>query len=361
MPGKLQKILLSPFSILYGMVTGIRNWLFDKNILPSTQFDIPVISVGNITVGGTGKTPHVEYLIRLLKEEYKIAVLSRGYRRKTRNFNLVHKSSDVSTVGDEPLQIKRKHDDITLAVDRNRIKGVRGIISHEPGTEVILLDDAFQHRYIKPGLSILLADYKRPMHKDCLLPAGRLREHPSSINRADIVIITKSPAGLSAGERKIISEKLKLAPGKQLFFSGLSYEKPVKIFSEGEKGPEMKEISDKLSNVLLVTGIAQSRPLVTYLESHKLRISHLKYPDHHHYTKGDLKKISEMYHALPAGERCMITSEKDAVRMREGVSADDFPDDKLFYLRINIVFLNDEALEFNKYIFNYVRKNTGNS
>ncbi len=361
MRSKVQHILLFPFALAYGLVIRIRNYLFDTGIIKATFFNMPVITVGNITVGGTGKTPHVEYLVRLLKKEYNLAVLSRGYKRKTRSFNIVETGSDVNTSGDEPLQVKLKHSDITVAVDRNRVNGVRGILSYKPGTDIIILDDAYQHRYIEPGLSILLIDYNRLITNDCLLPAGRLREHRSSAKRADIVLITKSPPGLSAIDMRLIYKKLPLRPEQHLFFTGLSYDGPAYIFNNKKQAPGMTHISEELNNVLLITGIAEPGSLIKYLSGYKLDITHLKYPDHHLYKSRDYKNISDSYLSLPEGRRCIITTEKDAIRLREGICEQDFPDNMLFYLRINIEFLNNDADEFNKFILNYVRKNKRNN
>jgi tetraacyldisaccharide 4'-kinase len=193
--------LLLPLSLLYGLVVLIRNLLFDFRIMRSTRFKLPVISVGNITVGGTGKTPHVEYLVQLLKNDFKLAVLSRGYKRKTKGFILASKKTGVADIGDEPLQIKLKFPDVNIAVEHNRVKGVRTLIERIPKLNLVILDDAYQHRYIRPGLSILLVDYNRPIFHDMLLPAGNLRESWHNAKRADIIIITKSPDHFSARER----------------------------------------------------------------------------------------------------------------------------------------------------------------
>ncbi|MBN1388526.1 MAG: tetraacyldisaccharide 4'-kinase [Bacteroidales bacterium] len=358
---KLQKILLFPLALIYGLVIRIRNFLFDTGILKSTRFDLPLITVGNLTVGGTGKTPHIEYLVSLLKDKYDTTVLSRGYKRKTRSFLFVETSADVSTSGDEPLQIKLKHPDITVAVDRNRVHGVNEILTAEPETDIILLDDAFQHRYIKAGLSILLIDYNRLIFNDHLLPAGRLREHRSSVKRADIVLITKTPGDLAHDMMKHISRKIPLNTSQRLYYTGLSYDQPFSIFYPGKPGITMNRVRDDMGNVLLVTGIAEPAPLLSYLHEYDLQVTHLKYPDHHHYNEMDLRKIKDKYLGLPDGKRCLITTEKDAIRLRERLNEKDFPEDRLFYLGINVVFLNNYAAEFNKLILDYVRENRRNS
>ncbi len=291
-----------------------------------------------------------------------IAVLSRGYKRKTKNFLIVQSTDDVSTSGDEPLQIKLKHPDITVAVDRSRVNGINQILLRNPATDVIILDDAYQHRYIEAGLSILLINYNRLISHDYLLPAGRLREHRSSVKRADIVIITKSPHDLTPDSVKNISGKIGLKPVQRLYFTGLTYDQPINIFDKEKPGITIDQIRDELGNVLLVTGIAEPEPIISYLRENMLQVTPLVYPDHHRYTYEDYMHIREEYCNLPEGKRCLITTEKDAIRIREIMNENDFPDNRLFYLRINVVFLNNEAGdEFNKYILDYVRENRRNS
>lgn len=356
-----RKILLFPLAVLYGTAIRIRNILFDNGMLKSTYFSMPVINVGNLTVGGTGKTPHVEYLINLLEKQYNIAVLSRGYKRKSSGFNLVSESSAVSFAGDEPLQIKKKHENVTVAVDKDRVNGVKMLLAEKPSTEVILLDDAYQHRYIDAGFNILLIDYNRLITDDLLLPAGRLREHRSSVKRADIVLITKSPPDLSAINMRLIYKKLPLLQRQHLFYTSLSYDSPRYVVDQGITAPQMEEIKLKYPNVLLITGIAEPGPLINYLNSFDLQIDHLQYPDHHYYKENDLEKISERYNRLPDGKRCIITTEKDATRLRENINTVYFPDKMIFFLRINIVFLNEDSEAFNKFILGYVAKNKRNS
>ncbi|MEE4213604.1 MAG: tetraacyldisaccharide 4'-kinase [Bacteroidales bacterium] len=358
---KLQKILLFPFTLFYGPVIWIRNMLFDKDLLKSTSFELPVISVGNITVGGTGKTPHIEYLVQLLKDNYSLAVLSRGYMRKTRDFQIVTPENSVRTAGDEALQVKRKYPDITVAVDTDRVHGVKEILGLDPDTDVILLDDAYQHRYIRAGLSILLIDYNRPVYKDCLLPAGRLREHPSSVKRADIVLLTKSPTGLGHEDINQVLKKLNLMSGQHAFITGLSYDEPRNIFTGEKEGITMDHLAGSMVNVLLVTGIADPSALLAYLDTFKLCVKHLRFPDHHPYSKRDYEYIKQQYLSLPERERCMLTTEKDAIRLNEIMREEDFADDRLFYLGIKIIFPDkQEESEFNKLIKDYVKKNRRN-
>ena len=227
-------ILLYPFSLVYGLIVWLRNTLFDLQIIRSAEFPIPVISVGNITVGGTGKTPHTEYLVDLLKEEFRVATLSRGYRRKTRSFILAGADPDVWEIGDEPVQIKNKYPETEVAVDRKRVNGIRQLLKRIPDLDVILLDDGYQHRYVKPGLSILLIDFNRPIWSDHLLPAGRLREPAYEKRRANIILITKCPDRLKPIERRIIVKDLKLYPFQHLYFTKLTYGQPVPVFSSSD-------------------------------------------------------------------------------------------------------------------------------
>ena len=258
---KLNRKLL-PLSWFYGLGVGFRNTLFEMGVLKSRSFSTPVISVGNITVGGTGKTPHVEYLIRLLKDKLNVAVLSRGYKRKSHGFVLADKDTPMRNIGDEPYQIKQKFPEVTVAVDAKRTRGIEKLTSDktEKGVDVILLDDAFQHRYVKPGINILLVDYHRLVIYDKLLPAGRLREPIRSKDRADIVIITKCPKDLKPMEFRVITKAMELYPYQQLYFSTLEYDTLKPVFTEQTESTEqiqtgkLDSLSDK--NVLLLTGIA---------------------------------------------------------------------------------------------------------
>ena len=252
-------ILLYPFSLIYGLMVWIRNSLFDIQAIKSIEFPIPLISVGNITVGGTGKTPHIEYLVELLKDEFTLATLSRGYKRKTRDFILADSLSGISDIGDEPVQIKNKYPDIHVAVDRRRVNGVRELMRRIPELDVILLDDAYQHRHIKPGLSILLIDFNRPLSEDHLLPAGRLREQGYERRRANIILITKCPDRLKPIERRIIVKDLKLYPFQHLFFTKLIYGKPVPVFADINKRIPLEEMKAAKPHILMVTGIAGPR------------------------------------------------------------------------------------------------------
>ena len=287
---KINKNLL-PLSWFYGLGVGLRNMLFEMGVLKSHSYRTPVISVGNITVGGTGKTPHVEYLIRLLKDKINVAVLSRGYKRKSHGFVMAEADTPMQTIGDEPFQMKQKFPEVTVAVDAKRTRGIERLTEDksEKGVGVILLDDAFQHRYVKPGLNILLVDYHRLIVYDKLLPAGRLREPVKSKDRADIVIITKCPKDLKPMEFRVITKAMKLYPYQQLFFSRLEYDVPTRIFQDSDT-PEAPASLDILTgkNVLLLTGIASPKQMEHDLSPMCAQLTPLVFRDHHQFKKKDL-------------------------------------------------------------------------
>ena len=357
-----RKILLYPFSLIYGTITGIRNFLYNTGILPNHEFSLPVICVGNITVGGTGKTPHTEYLIDLLKKYFRVATLSRGYKRKTIGFRIASPSVNVSEIGDEPLQIFRKHPDITVAVDRDRVNGVRSILREKPETEVIILDDAFQHRKITPGFTILLTDFNRLMIKDFLLPYGELRENVHNMNRADIILVTKSPDNISPIQRRIIVKEINKAPYQNLYFTAFQYLTPQPLFSNGPSGENIFSKNDKdKQGIVLVTGIAKPVPFKEYLGNFFTEIIHLNYPDHYRFTGKDIYKISKAFETLTTAVKWIITTEKDAVRLREFSNIAEPISKVFYYVPVGIYFLNNDKDEFDNLILDYVRKNKRNN
>ena len=350
---------LLPLSWLYGLGVGFRNLLFEMGILKSRSFSTPVISVGNITVGGTGKTPHVEYLIRLLKDHAKVAVLSRGYKRKTSGFVLAGEDATVSSIGDEPYQMKTKFPDITVAVDRKRTRGIERLTNGEyvKDIDVIFLDDAFQHRYVKPGINILLVDYHRLIIYDKLLPAGRLREPIESKNRADIVIVTKCPKDLKPMEFRVITKAMSLYPYQHLFFSTHEFEPLRPLFSEhhGDKSPDL---SDK--NVLLLTGIASPEQMLIDLKAYAPKVVPLAFSDHHNFKKKDVEQINEAFSALPS-PKLIVTTEKDETRLKQVEGLSDEVKSSLYVMPIKIRILLEQEESFNQTIISYVRKNSRNS
>jgi tetraacyldisaccharide 4'-kinase len=358
---KLNKKLL-PLSWVYGLGVGFRNLLFEMGILKEHTYQTPIISVGNITVGGTGKTPHVEYLVRLLKGHLHVAVLSRGYKRKSRGFLVATPETPLRDLGDEPYQMKQKYPEIDVAVDAKRTRGIGRLISGtctKKEVDAILLDDAYQHRYVKPGLNILLVDYHRLIIYDKLLPAGRLREPVKGKDRADIVIITKCPTTLNPMEFRVLTKQMNLYPYQQLFFTTIKYEPLRRLFPESPDAPEgLDALAGK--NILLLTGIASPKQIYYDLKSYTSNITPLRYGDHHNFKKKDIKKINEAFEALPS-PKLIITTEKDAVRLRDVETLSPEARRSLYVLPISIQFMLQGEESFNEKILGYVRKNSRNS
>jgi tetraacyldisaccharide 4'-kinase len=355
------KILLYPISLLYGLVVYFRNRMYDLNILKSKEFHVPVISIGNITVGGTGKTPHVEYLVELLKDKFEIATLSRGYKRKTSGFLYVEPTAAVAEVGDEPLQIKRKFPEITVSVCENRVAGAEKLIapSEKKSPDVILLDDAFQHRRITPGINILLIDYNRPIKEDTLLPAGRLREGAAQMRRANIIIFTKcNPGEVTPIMRRILQKEVRLKPYQELFFTTFEYGNIRPVFS----GKELKSDFYKKQNhgILIVTGIAFPSLIPKYLEQFASETNLVQFPDHHAFTSNDIHLILSKFEQLKTEKKIIVTTEKDAVRFSDMADLDEEFKSVLYYLPAKVKFLDEEGKVFNKKILNYVGENKSN-
>ncbi len=338
--------------------------LFELKILEEQKFDVPIISIGNITVGGTGKTPHIEYLASetphieylasVLQNDFNVAVLSRGYKRKTKGFILADDSSDAEMIGDEPCQIKNKFPGILVAVDSDRRNGIKKIQHLRKDINVILLDDAFQHRFVKPGLSILLIDYNRPISEDYLLPSGRLREPASGIKRADIVIISKSPEKLKPEEQSDFVNSLALNKSQRLFFSEISQNGLLPVFKDSlpEKIPTH---SNPDLSILLVSGIANPRDLKRFAVKISPKIIELQFPDHHEFTSKDISKILMKFESLEGAIKILITTEKDAMRLQKYSDLPEILKNSMFYIPISVKFLNDEGDIFNNLIISYVR------
>lgn len=339
-------------------MVSIRNEMFDLKILSSREFDLPVISVGNITVGGTGKTPHTEYIINLLRSRLKVATLSRGYKRKTRGFLIVETNSTVKQVGDEPLQIKQKFSDIIVAVDAKRVRGIEKLLALAGKPEVIILDDAFQHRYVTPGINILLTDYNRLITKDSLLPYGRLRESASNRERANIIIVTKCPPHIKPIDERIIIKELFIRPYQYLYFTRLAYGSAQPVYPEAIVKGDDNSIDG--TAVLLLTGIANPLPLKEYLMHKSHNILEIKFSDHHNYTLKDLNDVVIKFNTLPEENRKIITTEKDMVRIRDVINVPDIIRENLYYIPMTISFINDAGKDFDCKILNYVRENKRN-
>ncbi|MBY0485861.1 MAG: tetraacyldisaccharide 4'-kinase [Flavobacteriaceae bacterium] len=334
------RYLLFPFSVIYGVITSIRNFLFDSGILKSYAFDIPVIAVGNLSVGGTGKTPQIEYLIRLLSPNYKIATLSRGYKRKSKGFILADETSTAEILGDEPFQMHQKFPNIEVAVDANRKNGIEQLLSLHEKPNVILLDDAFQHRKVKAGFYILLSAYDDLFCNDFMLPTGNLRESRSGAKRANVIIITKCPKDLSELAQEKIKKKIGL--NCSIFFSYIDYDLEVYNEFESKKVSEIKN-SDKI----LLAGIAKPQSFFSYLDNSNDQ--KLEFPDHHHFTENDIQTIKNK-----ANNKLIITTEKDYVRLKKQHW------NNLYYLPIKSSFISDSD-NFNQTILKYVGKSSRNS
>lgn len=354
------KFLLYPLSAVYGIFIWFRNRMYDFNILRSEEFDQPVISIGNITVGGTGKTPHAEYLIDLLKDRFRVSILSRGYRRNTKGFRLVETTSTAAEAGDEPVQIKVKFPEITVAVCENRVTGVKRLLDSDPDSvpDIVILDDAFQHRRIIPGINILLIDYNRPLKKDTLLPAGRLREGARQIHRANSIIITKCPEDITPIARRIMQKSIYLRPYQSIYFTAFEYEKPKPVFALNKALLDLT--GKKKYSILLVTGIASPDVIKKYLQDLPHNIEELTFRDHHSYTEKDMKTITNRFDSLEGRNKIILTTEKDAIRFRDMENLEKKFIQSLYSLPVKVKFLNGEGEQFNKKILNYVGENKSN-
>lgn len=329
---RIFQLILYPFSVIYWGVTCIRNYLFDKGIKKETSFDLPIINVGNITVGGTGKTPHVEYLVRLLMQNYRVATLSRGYGRISSGYLLANDLSSAERIGDEPYQINKKFSDVAVAVCEKRVEGVKQL-KNDIDPEVIILDDAYQHRYVKPMCNILLIDYNRPIWKDYVLPAGRLRESWKGKDRADIIIITKTPYILKKSERAEIESVLELNVNQSLFFSIVNYGEIEPVFA-GHK-IDLPSVTCAIT----VTGIAKAQPFIEYLNSMFETVHHMPYKDHHSFSNDDISAITEIFDNNDDGQTVIITTEKDAVRLKAIKKLEKYP---VFYIPITVEVYGDK-------------------
>ncbi|PRY15715.1 lipid-A-disaccharide kinase [Pontibacter ummariensis] len=341
----LQK-LLWPFSLLYGGVTTARNFLYDKGIASSQQFELPVLAVGNLTVGGTGKTPHVEYLLRLLRS-YRLATLSRGYKRKSKGFILADERSTASLLGDEPFQYHRDFPGVAVAVAESRVEGIQQIRQRVPGVEVVVLDDAMQHRPVKPSLLLMLTDFNRPFYEDLVLPAGLLRETRQGASRADLVIVTKCPPALGQDQQEKISKRVKTysKPGTPVFFSAFAYGAPVSFGAEAQLS----------KRIVLVTGIANASSLFQYLHSQGYDIlQHLAFPDHHDYSQEDLLQLMQLLTTSRFSGAALMTTRKDAVKLAGEALKDLTQELPFFYVPIEVQLLSGQHA-FDELILQHVR------
>lgn len=345
----LVKILLAPFSLLYGVSMSLRDFFYRKGLLKSVSFDLPVISIGNLSVGGAGKTPHIEYIILLLREYINIATLSRGYRRKTRGYLEIQPKMSAEQAGDEPLQFKRKFPEVMVTVSESRSFGIPQIVSERPQTQLVLLDDAFQHRSVKPGMNILLTEYNHPFTRDHLLPSGRLREWRSAYERADTIIVSKCPPEMDEAQKEAFIQEIKPFPNQQLFFSYYRYHQPYYIFN-GRYRANLQPDWD----VLLISAIARTEYLTDYLSSKVGKLRTLEFEDHHYFTKSDMADLKRAYESLTSSKKIILTTEKDAMRMelhREFLIAERLP---IFALPIQVQFHFNEGPVFDEGIKDFL-------
>lgn len=342
------RILLLPFALLYAMIIAIRNWMYDKNVLKSASFSFPLICVGNLAVGGTGKSPMAEYLICLLKEHYKVATLSRGYKRKTKGYALANRSSTALEIGDEPMQFYLKFPDIPIAVGEERLVAIPQLLHDKPGTDVIILDDAFQHRSVKAGLNILLTECKNLFTRDFYLPTGDLRDLKSQYKRADIIVVTKCDPAISLNEKEKITAEMRLLPKQSIYFAAFKYGEIYHILNKTRF--ELKEDTQ----VLLVTGIANPEPLKEWIEANSYSYHLLQYADHHIFNIDDLKEIRKKFATINTDNKIVLTTEKDAVRLVKFNSAmDNLP---LYVVPVEHSFLFDQKQQFDQQVVDFVQR-----
>lgn len=360
---KLLRILAFPFALLYGLITWLRNKLFDLGIFPVTEFrNIPLIGVGNLTVGGTGKTPHVEYLVKILHGKYKLATLSRGYGRSGSGFLVAENSMTTLEIGDEPKQFRHRFpDDVPVAVDGNRVRGVKKLLEKFPDREVIVLDDVFQHRRIKPGLQILLTDYASLFYEDYIMPTGNLRERRSGAKRADIIIVTKTPEMFSPLERKRIMKEIRPEAYQKIFFSTIRYGNLLPL--RGVEG--LQELSRETCfaegyTVFLMTGIANAHSLEYYLKDRVKELIPYKFRDHYEFSPADLLRLQELFNANRNEKKIVLTTEKDAMRLEKPGLKEYIGSLPMYYIPIEVAFHDHDAEEFNQQVFQYVRSHTVN-
>jgi tetraacyldisaccharide 4'-kinase len=348
------KLILKILSGFYYLITSVRNFLYDNKVIKSHEFLAPVISVGNITVGGTGKTPHTEYIVNLLKDKFDVTVLSRGYKRKTSGYLDATKDSTVAEIGDEPKQMVKKFSGKAfVAVCEDRVKGINKILKKKLDNQIIVLDDAYQHRKVTPLVNVLLVDYNRPVYEDHLLPFGRLRESSKGTSRAHIIIVTKCPEEIKPIEKNIIAKNMNRLPFQSVYFTNFKYSAPQKVFQEAADSPEIT----KDTEILLLTGIADTKVLEEYVKKNlSEKVTQLKFSDHHNFTKKDIQNIADTFLSL-SSNKILLTTEKDAVRLEE-VAFDLEVRTKMYYLPIEVNFIFEEdAQKFNQQILKYVTEN----
>lgn len=343
------RILLYPFALIYGALVWLRNRLYDTGFFSSVEFMVPVISVGNLSVGGTGKTPHVEYLVRLLQYRFRVATMSRGYKRRTQGFLLADAHTNALRIGDEPMQYHLKFPDLVVSVSEERITGIPRLLQQRPDVEVVLLDDAYQHRSVKAGLNMLITDYSRPFYKDHILPMGTLRESRSAYHRADVIIVSKCPEDMSLQMAADIERRIAPLPHQQVYFSHIKYITPYDFFTA--QGVDLKQ-----KHAVLVCCIARPEPLVRYLHTITKQVHVLSYPDHHYFVSKDLEEIKEAYQNWDVQDEVIVTTEKDAARLHLHIDKLKEWGVQIVVLPIEISFLFGKGPDFDNRVMNYTEK-----
>ena len=350
------RFLFSPVAFIFNMMTWIRNQLFDWKLLPSKQFPIPVICIGNIAVGGTGKTPFTEYLISILKNQYRVATLSRGYKRETKGFRIVNTNSTASEAGDEACQTKRKFPDIIVAVDEKRSRGIKNLLAlpEDKRPSVVLLDDAMQHRYVRPSLSIMLTDYQNMYYEDFMLPVGNLRESVKSVYRADIIVVTKCEDIIKPINLRIIEKNMMLLASQHLYFSKIKYYSLKPFFPSLASHPCLLEELTDNDEILLVVGIANPQLLIDKIRSCSSLFTVCVFPDHHSFTLNDIQKIDLEFQKMTSPNKRIITTEKDAIRLKTREFLPEKWKPYLYYVPITIEFLFEKGEDFDSRIQKHV-------
>lgn len=347
----LLRALLFPFALLYGAIMYVRNKLFDWHIYSSKSYPISVISIGNISMGGTGKTPHIEYLVRLLQPNYTVATLSRGYGRSTKGFLLADNNKTYKQVGDEPVQYQSKFENLIVAVDEKRTRGIETLLHKFHNIEVILLDDAFQHRFVKPGLSILLTDYHKLYTNDFVFPTGTLREFKYAAQRADIIVVTKTPAVFSPILKQLLLDEIQPKEHQQVYLSYIKYG-PI-TSSQGTKSK-----TKKFNTIIALTGIANAYPLQEHLKGLCEDLIPISFPDHYEYQPKDIELIKEKLGSVLNKSKIIVTTEKDITRLKNPFLEELIKDIPLYYVPIEVQFHGDGKVNFNKQITDYVHRHS---
>ena len=343
------RVFLYPFALIYGAIVWLRNRMYDAKFFSSIEFSVPVITVGNLSTGGTGKTPHVEYLVRLLQYQYQVATMSRGYKRHTQGFLIADAQTNALRIGDEPMQYHLKFPELVVSVAEERMIGIPALLQRRPDVDVILLDDAYQHRSVKAGLSILITDYSRPFYKDHILPFGSLRENRGAYQRANIILVSKCPMDLSVQDAREIEAKINPLPHQNVFFTGIQYDKPYNFITH-------EQVFLNSKNIILVCGIARPEPLIAFLKNRAADVHTLSYQDHHYFVTPDLEEIKAAYDNWDVPNKIIVTTEKDAARLHLHMGKLSAWNIQVAVLPITVAVLFGKGSEFDTTVLRYVEK-----